>query len=133
MNNIPDVEQDKLAALQSELNASTSFALETADTLNAVVDLAGSLEIMFGHVEKAFSQALIQTAVANSARTVVESVLKSEKKRVVELELGLEELNAAADNFKKECVELSSKVKSLTDAKLELTKQVWCVTFRVEF
>ena len=92
----------------------------------AIVNLAGTVESTFGDVEKGFSQALIQTAVANSARSVVESLLKSEQKRVVELELALEERSAAVDSSIKDFAELSSKVTSLTDAKSELTRQVCC-------
>ena len=123
MNRLANVEQEKLA-LRMELDDHVAASLSAAVMMNTAEDLARSFESIFLDVHKNFSQALIQTAVAISARSCVEAVLKSEQKRVVDLEIELEERRAEAIKSTEELPKLSAQVTVLTDENTLLTRQV---------
>jgi hypothetical protein len=123
LSQISEIELSK-QRLQADLDASISSAHSVYVLLASVEGLAAQLEKGLDPAVAGISQMHIQNAGAQVARQHLECILRAEKERVIELELSLEERIKASDLAVQDNAELSLRLKTLTEEKSELSRQV---------
>jgi hypothetical protein len=119
--------------MQTELNSSASSAHSVIVVIDAVEGLAAQLEKNLDPAVAGVSQILIQNAGAQVARQHLECILRAEKEKVIELQLTLEERSKTSELAARDNSELSLRLKTLTEEKSELMRQVGVHTSHMQY